>query len=506
LRIANGRLEELEEAWDKANQLASEIQEEISAQRTKLTDVVTEKVSLRDINTDRLEAFSEKPYVILPKKKNEYWVIVPRFVPFQIGWLERQTDSYNIFVINKYIDWIAPLPHDIKSRLGIEPYLSKAVIHENILNVEPEELDNAYDKYRDKLTRRVSNRDDQIYIKKGKEFELLAELISDGMLPFEPKPIDEKDLRKDKGLIELRDYQTRAWQKLVDYGAIGVFWAPGSGKTFLAIYAGNRIKGKKLVVVPAVTLREQWKERIRQYAYRKREWEVQTYQYITGYHLEKYQGKDYKLIVYDEVHHLPANTFSKLATIKTDYRMGLSASPYREDGRTEYIFALTGFPVGLKWRELISLGVVQEPDVKVFLYNTRTQKRNDIKTIVDSRTGKILVYCDSINRGKQLSKILSVPFIYGDTSNRMEKLRENRVIIASRVADEGVSLEDLDIVIEYDFLYGSRRQEAQRAGRVMHGESKGEHIVMMTEEELNKYEKRLYSLEEQGFRIRFERH
>ena len=467
---------------------------------------------MKSIDIDALSAFCKKPYVILPKAKNEYWIIVPRYVRFQLGWLERQTESYNIFVVNKYIDWIAPLPHDLKARLGLEGYLSKAVIHargpgeSSILEVGDGEIDRAWDKYKKRLTSKVRGKDDQFYIKRGTEWDLLAELIQDGMLPFEPKPIDDKDLREDLGTIELRDYQKRAWDALETYGAIGVFWAPGAGKTFLSLYAGNRIKGSKLVVVPMKTLVEQWNSRIRKYATHPQEWEVKTYQYITmKSRLAKYQKKKYKVIIFDEVHHLPSTHFSKLAHMQADYRIGLSASPYREDGRTEYIFALTGYPVGLKWRELISLGIVQEPDVKVYVYNTISQKRADLSKVVYSRTGKILIYCDSIDLGHSLKRDLGVEFVHGGTKNRMEILQRDRVVIASRVADEGISLPDLDIVVEYDFLFGSRRQEAQRAGRLMHGEGKGEHIIMMTEDELNKYEKRLYGLEEQGFRIRFER-
>ncbi|MBD3171966.1 hypothetical protein GF326_05795 [Candidatus Bathyarchaeota archaeon] len=507
---ANGRLEELEKTWSKARTLVEEIEEEISSSQTRLLDLMTQRISFEKLNTEHLPAFAEKPYVILPKASNEYWVIAPRFLPFQIGWLERQTDSYNIFIVNKYIDWIAPLPHDLKARLGMKPYLSQAIVKDRgdlspALEVSPEEKEKAQEKYRKYLGSSVPNTDNLVYIQKGKEFELIAELIDDGMLPYEPRPVMDSDLRPDPDTIQLRDYQERAWSKLLDYGAIGVFWAPGAGKTYISLYAGNRIKGKKLVVVPTATLREQWRQRIRDNAIHSHEWEVQTYQYITAHHLEKYQKNQYKLIIYDEVHHLPSNTFSKLATLDTKYRIGLSASPYREDGRTEYIFALTGFPVGLKWRELISLGVVQEPDVRVYLYSTASQKKADVTRIIDSRVGKILVYCDSIVKGKRLSRELEVPFVYGDTRNRMEILTENRVVIASRVADEGVSLPDLDVVVEYDFLYGSRRQEAQRAGRVMHGKSEGEHIILMTEDELTRYEKRLYSLEEQGFRIRYER-
>lgn len=511
MSLGDGKLEELEKTWEKARELIGEISEEIAAGENQLLDLVTSKVALETIDEKALGDFAKRPYLIMPKSKNEAWIIVPRFVDFHVGWLERQTSSYNVFIVNQYIDRISPLPHDIKARVGVEPYLNKAIIHNrpglaSILLIDPTEFDRVKRKYRGKLGRRLQGVDDQIYIKKGSEFELLAELIADGMLPFEPKPVEVQDLREDPGIIELREYQERAWKAFLDYGAIGVYWAPGAGKTFLSLKAGNRIIGDKLVVVPQLTLKEQWTDRINTYAFKPSEWDIQTYQYVTHKNnYMKFQRIKYKIIIFDESHHLPANTFSRLAVLQTDYRIGLSASPYREDGRTEYIFALTGWPIGMKWRELISLGVVSEPDVKVYLYNTMFRKRIDLENLIATRSGKILIYCDSIPLGNKMARELNIPFVYGQTTNRLEILESKRVVMASRVADEGISLPELDTVIEYDFLYGSRRQEVQRAGRLMHGEGDGEHIIMMTEEELSKYEKRLYGLEEQGFRIRFER-
>ena len=111
----------------------------------------------------------------------------------------------------------------------------------------------------------------------------------------------------------------------------------------------------------------------------------------------------------------------------------------------------------------------------------------------------------SIQKGKQLSQKLGTPFVHGQTRNRMEVFNGHRVVIGSRVADEGLSMDDLECVIEYDFHGGSRRQEAQRVGRVMHGNGEGEHVLMMTDEEYERHGSRLYSLEEQGFNIRIGR-
>ena len=283
---------------------------------------------------------------------------------------------------------------------------------------------------------------------------------------------------------------------------IGIYWPPGAGKTFVSLYAGERIEGEKLVVVPNNTLKEQWQNRIQEFCSATEEWEVQTYQYLrTNDNIRDYERDGPTLTIMDEVHHLPANTYAKISTIDTKFRIGLSASPYREDDRTEYIFALTGFPVGLRWQELVAIGAVETPDAKLYLYETERQKRADVADIVAERAGKILILCDSLNRGKDLAAELNAPFVYGATTNRMDTFEQNQVVIGSRVADEGLSLTELDVVIEIDFHGGSRRQEAQRYGRAMHGESAGEHIILMTDAEYENHSKRLLALEEQGINI-----
>lgn len=499
-------IDELENSLEKAENITNKIKNKVERQKEKAKELVEEKIETKDIETEKLDDFVDKPYVILPKSENESWIVVPRFVPFNVGWLERQTESYNIFIVNKYVDWITSLPDKIKDRVGIDRKYDKAKVENGEIEFsDSDERDQAWEDLGGREGGLYSRKgDSRIKIKKGKEFEVIAEIIDQGNLPFTSQPVRDNDKRSEPTDISLKEFQKRAYDKFLEHGAIGIYWAPGAGKTFVSLYAGDTIKGKKLVVVPSNTLKEQWKERIKEFVRKPREWEVQTYQYLTQYdHLKDYNN--IKLCIFDEVHHLPANTFSKLATLDMDYRIGLSASPYREDGKTEYIFALTGFPVGLKWRELIEVGAVQEPDVKVYLYSTDNRKEKGLKKLIKNKTGKILIFCDSIKKGKKMSKKLEVPFVHGETNNRMNKFRDNRVVMGSRVADEGVSLPDIDVVIEFDFLYGSRRQESQRAGRVMHGEGEGEHIIMMTDEELDKYEKRLYSLEEQGFRINFER-
>ena len=512
---------------------------------TDVADALREHFELGDVDTDHIGAFAEEPYCLLPKADNEAYVVVPRFVPFHVGWLDRQTTSYNVFIVNKFVDWIDEIPDDIRAQVGIDAKYDTATVADGHLDVSPEQRDEAWDEFstdRDQdaipsddrlaemdwesvrslasrlgvleqgMTREDTERalaaerdDERISLKQSREFDVIAGLIDDGNLPFEPQPVDDAHLRAAPKRIDLREYQTRAWERFVETGMIGVYWPPSAGKTFLALYAGERVRGPKLVVVPNNTLKEQWNQRIEEFCEHPDEWEIQTYQYLTQYdNIDDYQGASGPtLTIFDESHHLPADTFAKLATIGTDYRIGLSASPYREDERTEYIFALTGFPVGLKWQELVALGAVETPDAKLFLYDDQQAKRADVPQLLSERPGKTLVLCDSLDRGRELAADLDAPFVSGETTDRMEVFQDpdNRVVIGSRVADEGVSLEDLDVVVEYDFHGGSRRQEAQRYGRVMHGETEGEHLIMMTDAEYEKHSKRLLSLGEQGVSI-----
>jgi DNA excision repair protein ERCC-3 len=87
-----------------------------------------------------------------------------------------------------------------------------------------------------------------------------------------------------------------------------------------------------------------------------------------------------------------------------------------------------------------------------------------------------------------------------------EGLDKSNGAVVSRVGDEGLDFPDLDRVIEMDFLFGSRRQEGQRMGRLLHKhEGRGHHIVVMTDREFERYEKRLYALYEKGFQVEFHR-
>ena len=216
----------------------------------------------------------------------------------------------------------------------------------------------------------------------------------------------------------------------------------------------------------------------------------------------KIKDLDMGLIVIDECHHLPANSFSKIATMNAEYRMGLSATPYREDGRSDYIFALTGFPIGLDWRVLIDLGLIIEPEITLYLSATHAQKRKKLAELLRDPL-KTLIYCFGVREGKSLEKEFSIPFVYGDTpvKERLEILKNSQQTIVSSAMGEGISVRGIQRTITYDFLFGSRQEETQFFGRLLHGKEQGKHVILMTDEEDEKYGKRLYGLMEKGFKI-----
>jgi DNA excision repair protein ERCC-3 len=482
----------LEESLSKMDELIENLKKE----REKIKEEIDKKIEelqLGKFNKEKIENFLKEPYVIIPKRENEFYVIAPRWIDFQIGWLERQTKSYNIFVVNRYVQWITPIPEVLKEKLKFPRPLPIKVV-DGFLLTGKELQDEVFNKYRHFLSSREGS--DRIRIKRGAEFNLVSQLIEDGILPFIPKPVQTSDLRDWNG-IELRSYQKNAWEEFLQKGACGIYWAFGSGKSFFGIYVLARIKGEKLVVVPTLTLKEQWEERIEKYIPEfKNEIEVVTY-----HAYEKLRNREFNLIIFDECQHLPANTFIRLATLKTKYRLGFSGSPFREDKRESYIFALTGFPLGMSWDELLKLQVVRKPVFKVYLLKTNQEKMRKLEELLKLPL-KTIIFCDSIDFGQKIASRFGLPFIYGETRERMDIIRQADICVVSRVGDEGISLPDLERVIEVSFLFGSRMQESQRFGRLMHAsKEEPEHIILMTEEEFEKYQKRLYAITERGFRI-----
>lgn len=502
-------MSELNQSLEKTLSLIIQERKRLEKQEDEIKEgmiLLNEQRRFGKIDAEHLEKFFEQPYVTLPsKRKNEWLIIVPRFIDFQIGWLEKSTQSFNVFKLNKYSAFLDTIPIELQSKLKFEESLPLE-INDSVLTTGISHQEEIWEKYggsKKYFNHRVGK--SQIKIKKGYEFQLIAELIKDGCLPFSPQEVDKKHLRDfpDFG-YELYDYQQEAWETFLHWGAVGIFWMMKAGKSIYGLYALGRLKGKKLIIVPSLDLKFQWIEHINRHPKLKYETEVITYHARNSKkQWDRIKKTDYTVVIFDEAHYLPAKTFIPFSTLKTEYRIGLSATPFREDGKEHLIFALTGKPIGMDWNILFDRGIVHKPDITILLSRDKTVKDKKLTELLREVDIKTMVFCDSIELGMKLKKKYGIPFIHGSTpaTKRLPLMRESQQFIVSRVGDEGISLPSVERIIEYDFLFGSRRQEGQRVGRAHHTEN-ADYIILVTETDYERYEKRFLALYEKGYKIR----
>lgn len=462
----------------------------------EVSEVLSQKFGEK-FASDLFVSFFKKPYVTIPAGKNRIYVAVPKFIKnFQVGWLWKETDSFNIYEFDQYSAWLGDVPEELLQEIDFAPEFN-ATIDGNRITFDRADRDII----KKRLAHLISEgtlEDTGAQIKKGRTFDVIAEMVKSGCLPFKARPLAKEDLRAQSSKITLREYQKPVIKKFLETGAVGGFLPTGAGKSFIAMYLCDIVRGKKLIFVPNNTLKEQW------HAYLdvhlpdvKHEIAIHTYNAPS-----KSFDKEYALTIFDECHRLPADTFSRLALIRTKYRLGLSASPHREDGREAYIFALTGFPVGLNWSAYMREGGRTHHPVYVHIVGSPKEgKLRKLQELLNPKK-KTFIFCDSIDLGKEIGRRFDIPYVCGDSTNRMQTIEENQVVAISRVGDEGVSAKDLEQVIEIDFLGGSRRQELQRTGRLMHSEEVGRHDIIMTEKELAAHGKRIWALQEKGFTVK----
>lgn len=453
----------------------------------------------KDIDSQEAMDFLKQPWCIHPRGKEEWLVFVPKFIGVQVGWLERATETFNVFCVNRYAHWLGNIPPELRDELKLAPPFESEVEGRTLRTkvVLPEAV---------KQHVAEKTGPNEYRVKMGHEFDLIASLIDNGSLPFVPRAVDKKDLRDIKfayrgKATELRDYQETGWKEFLKWGRVGIYWPWGTGKSVLGMYVLGRIVGRKLVVCPSTTLVEHWTNEINANLPLSMRTGEETIDVITYQAFDKVKHNEYAVVIFDESHRLPANTFSRMCTVRAKYGIGLSATPWREDGRTSYIFALTGKPVGSDWTEFFRRGIITKPHVEVRIMRDWPAKMAETVREVEKTKGRVMIFCDGIDRGAQLANRLECPHIHGASDRRLETMTKNLVFVVSRVGDEGVSLPDLKKVIEVDFLGGSRRQEGQRVGRLMHAQGKGEHVVLMTREEFESFEGRFFALEEKGFKV-----
>lgn len=463
--------------------------------KDRLNGMIGELAKYENISSEGIQSFLKEPWCILPKGREEWWVLIPRWVGTQVGWLERSTETYNIFVVNRYSHWLGGIPDGLRDKLEL-PAPVDVRVSDGKMSADTEVAQ--------KLRHHLRGQDEngRWNIVRGHEFDLIAEIIKLGSLPFVPKSVAAEDLVQSPKLSgfllkpEL-EHERQAWTEFMKWGAIGVYWPFGCRKSVFGVRAITRVKGRKLVVVPTRMLVDQWCDRLRQWTSESYQTSVVTYQ-----SWDRVKDKDWSLVVFDECHRLPANTFSRMSTVRAKYRIGLSATPIREDGRTNHIFALTGRPVGTDWNYFVREGLISKPQVEVRIVGGWREKAAITEAETKSTKGRALVFCDSIDQGRAIAARLGCPHVHGETrGDRLAAINAARISVVSRIGDEGLSLQDLEKVIEVDFLGSSRRQESQRVGRLFHSGGKGRYITLMTQDEFDRFEGRFLALEEKGIKV-----
>lgn len=322
----------------------------------------------------------------------------------------------------------------------------------------------------------------------------------------------------------LRPYQKQAVENFW-HGGSGVVVLPcGAGKTLVGAGSMAQAKSTTLILVTNTVSARQWKhelvkrtslteDEIGEYSGTRKEIRpvtIATYQVLTTRrkgvypHLELFDSRDWGLIVYDEVHLLPAPVFKFTADLQARRRLGLTATLVREDGRESDVFSLIGPKrFDAPWKEIEAQGYIAPADcveVRVNLtdserlaYATAEQeekyrfcattatKRKVTEALVRRFAGQqILVIGQYIDQLDELGEHLNAPVIKGETSNaQREKLfdafrqGEISVLVVSKVANFSIDLPEATVAIQVSGTFGSRQEEAQRLGRVLRPKADG---------------------------------
>ena len=331
--------------------------------------------------------------------------------------------------------------------------------------------------------------------------------------------------------ISLRQdgWQIRKYQELAAegfwHGGSGVVVLPcGAGKTIVGAAAMAHAKATTLILVTNTVAARQWREEllrrtdlneddIGEYSGAKKEIRpvtIATYQVMTTKkggvyaHLDLFDAIDWGLIIYDEVHLLPAPIFRFTADIQSRRRLGLTATLVREDGMEGEVFSLIGpkrFDV--PWKEIEAQGYIAPADcveVRItltdeerlnyataeqedryrFCSTSQTKKAVAIALAKQHINDQVLVIGQYIDQLDQLSEALGVPVIKGDTPiKERERLYalfrsgEVKCLVVSKVANFSIDLPEATIAIQVSGTFGSRQEEAQRLGRILRPKADG---------------------------------
>ncbi len=375
----------------------------------------------------------------------------------------------------------------------------------------------------------------------------------------------EINLRKtcrDHTYFFIREYQKMAAECFMGSdtmpGGSGVVVLPcGAGKTIVGLIAMSILKRKTLILVTSITAVHQWKNEILNRTYIREEdigeysgeskeikpITIATYQILvyrkkktdSFIHYAVFNEKNWGLIIYDEVHLLPAPVFKFTAEIQARRRLGLTATLVREDGHENDVFTLIGpKKFDIPWKVLEKQGWIATAkciELRVDLpYNEKMQylslppkrqirlayenpyKLPVVKEIIQKHSDDlILILGQYLSQVKRLGTEFNAPVITGSTPNRIRdelydrfRAGEIKVLILSKVGNFAIDLPDANVAIQVSGSFGSRQEEAQRLGRILRPKKNGEQatfysIVTRESRELDFAMKRQLFLVEQGY-------
>ncbi len=334
-----------------------------------------------------------------------------------------------------------------------------------------------------------------------------------GYVDGEANPID-----LEPSTWSLRPYQQQAVDSFW-HGGSGVVVLPcGAGKTLVGAGAMARSQTTTLILVTNTVAARQWRDEllrrttltddeIGEYSGSRKQIRpvtIATYQVLTTRrkgvytHLELLDARDWGLVVYDEVHLLPAPVFRMTADLQARRRLGLTATLVREDGREDDVFSLIGPKrYDAPWRDIEAQGWIAPaecvevrltlPDGERLAY--ATAEREDKYRLAATASGKnrvverlatrhaddqVLVIGQYLDQLAELAEHLDSPLITGATTVRerqrlFEAFRSGEVsrLVVSKVANFSIDLPEAAVAIQVSGSFGSRQEEAQRLGRIM---------------------------------------
>lgn len=377
----------------------------------------------------------------------------------------------------------------------------------------------------------------------------------------EAMPIQLKEGRN----FELRGYQREAVAAFEHRGSLhagsGVIVLPcGAGKTIVGIAAMAALGCATLILTSNTTSVRQWRRELLEKTDLPEDWigeysgsakevkpvTIATYQILTYrrsqaepfVHMNLFSQRNWGLILYDEIHLLPAPVFRATAEIQATRRLGLTATLVREDGREEDVFSLVGPKCyEMAWKKLTEEGYIANVDCAEVLVPLADEKSSEYVTADQRKKSRIaaenpsklecleqilrrhedeqvLIIGQYIEQLKRIAERVNAPIITGEVSHEeREKLyrafraQEIRKLVVSKVANFAVDLPDASVAVQVSGSFGSRQEEAQRLGRVLRPKRDGRtayfySLVTEHTKEQHYASKRQLFLVEQGYRYR----